>query len=174
MAAHEVLSELYTALSGERPGALLKDLWGRLAEENSFFEGLLSSCDGVRLVPGEIPKDRLFARKFDRPQPRKPGMELILSEWTFGTEELSAYSRFAIQGESPPRLFMHPDDAERLGLAGGGKAALRMDGGEVVFDLALASNMAAGLIIAPRHRQVEWRKLKGRPIVVPDDCISNA
>jgi NADH-quinone oxidoreductase subunit G len=170
-AAHDALAEVYAAISGKGPETLLEDLWGRLAEENPVFKALLSPSDGVRLIPQEISKDRFLTAKTDGPQPRKPGLELALTDWTFGTEELSAYSRFARQGETSPKLFMHPDDAARLGFAGGEKAALRADGQDVVFELALASNMAAGMIIAPRHRQADWRKLKPWPMVIPDDRI---
>jgi NADH-quinone oxidoreductase subunit G len=170
-AAHEVLAELYSAMSGEDEGTLLKDLWGWLAEENSVFKVLRSSPDGVRLIPREISKHHSFTTRMDQPRQRKPGLELILSDWTFGTEELSAYSRFARQGETSPELFMHPDDAARLGLAAGDKVALRTDREDVVFELTLASNMAARLIIAPRHRQVEWRKLTQWPMGVWEERI---
>jgi NADH-quinone oxidoreductase subunit G len=174
MAAHEVLSELYSAMSGEEPGALLKELWDWLALENPLFKAFLSSPEEILLIPDEIPEGRFFVARLDQPQPPQIGVELVLSDWTFGTEELSAYSRFARQGEDPPKLFMHPSDAERLGLIEGGKTALRVDGGDVVFELALGSNMAAGLMFAPRHRQTEWRKMKEWPMVVPDDRIRNA
>jgi NADH-quinone oxidoreductase subunit G len=170
-AAHEVVAELYAAISGKAPETLLKDLWGWLSGENPVFRALLSPSDGLRLIPREISRDRFLSAEMVEPQPRKPGLELVLIDWTFGTEELSTYSRFAKQGETSPKLFMHPDDAGRLGFAGGEKVGLRADGQDVVFELALASNMAAGMIIAPRHRQVDWRKLKQRSMIVTDDNI---
>jgi NADH-quinone oxidoreductase subunit G len=170
-AAHDVLSELYSTISGREEGILLEDLWKWLAQENSVFNALLSSPDGARLLPTKISKEDLFTTKIYQPQPKKSGVELILGDWTFGTEELSAYSRFARQGEKSPKLFMHPEDAKRLSLADGRKVALQMDGEDVVFELAFASNMAAGLMIMPRHRQVEWRKLKQWPMVFADEHI---
>ncbi|MEJ2726592.1 MAG: molybdopterin-dependent oxidoreductase, partial [Deltaproteobacteria bacterium] len=170
-AAHEVLSELYTALSGEAEGSLLKDLWGWAAEENAVFKAVISSPDGIRLVPEEISRDHFFTTQIDQSQPRKPGLELVLSDRTFGTEELSAYSRFARQGETPPRFFMHSDDAARLGLTEGEKTALYLERGEVVLELGIVSNMAAGVIVVPRHREVRWQKLEQCPAIVPDDRI---
>jgi NADH-quinone oxidoreductase subunit G len=170
-AAHDVLAELYAAISGKTPEALLIDLWGWLNGEDPVFKALLSSSDEFRLMPREISKDLFTSAKIVEQQPRKPGLELVLIDWTFGTEELSTYSRFARQGETSPKLFMHPDDADRLGFADGEKVGLRADGQDVVFELALASNMAAGMIVAPRHRQVDWRKLKQWSMVVPDDNI---
>jgi NADH-quinone oxidoreductase subunit G len=170
-AAHEVLAEIYAALSGQGPEILLKNLWGWLTEENSVFGSLLSSSDGVRLIPGESPRDHFLSAKIDEPQQGKPGLELVLTDWTFGTEELSAYSRFAREGEISPKLFMHPDDAQRLGFSGGETVALHEDGQDVVFELTLASNMAAGMIFAPRHRGGEWRKLKPWPTVSWEERI---
>ena len=170
-AAHDVLAEVYAAISGRAPEELLKDLWGWLKGENPVFQALLSSSEGTRLVPREMAGDRFLSAERVEPQPGKPGLELVLVDWTFGTEELSTYSRFATQGETSPKLFMHPDDADRLGFAHAEKVGLRADEQDVVFELALASNMAAGMIIAPRHRQVEWRKLKQWSMIVPDDHI---
>jgi NADH-quinone oxidoreductase subunit G len=170
-AAHEVLAEVYAAISGRGPETLLDNLWGWLSEENPVFRPLLSSSDGVRLMPREICGDRFLSAKIDEPQKRKPGLELVLTDWTFGTEELSAYSRFARQGEISPKLFMHPDDAQRLGFSGGETVALQGDGQDVVFELALAPNMAAGMIFAPRHRGGEWRKLKPWPTVSWEERI---
>jgi NADH-quinone oxidoreductase subunit G len=164
-AAQEVLADIYAAISGQEPETLLKNLRGRLSEENPVFRTLLSSSDGVRLMPREISMDRFLSGKIDEPPQRRPGLELVLTDWTFGTEELSAYSRFARQAETEPKLFMHPDDAQRLGFSGGETVALQEGGQDVVFELALAPNMAAGVIVAPRHHQVEWRKLKHRPSV---------
>jgi NADH-quinone oxidoreductase subunit G len=170
-AAHEVLAEIYAAISGQLPETLLKNLWGWLSEENPVFGSLLSSPDGVRLIPGESPRDRFLFANIYEPQQGKPGLELVFTDWTFGTEELSAYSRFAREGEISPKLFMHPDDAQRLGFSGGETVALHDDGQDVVFELTLASNMASGMIFAPRHHQVEWRKLKDWPTVAWEERI---
>jgi NADH-quinone oxidoreductase subunit G len=170
-AAHEVLAALYAALSGEEEGTLLKDLDGWLAEENPVFKASLSSPDGNRLLPREISNTDFLSVKIDEPPARKPGLELILTDWTFGTEALSVYSRFSRQGETAPRLFMHREDAARLGLADAERVALRTGGQDVVFELAVVSNMATGLIIAPRHRRVKWRELEPWPAVIAEDGI---
>jgi NADH-quinone oxidoreductase subunit G len=60
---------------------------------------------------------------------------------------------------------------ERLKLADQDRVALSLDRGEVVVELKIAPNMARGVIILPRHRRLEWRKLKQWPVVVPDDGI---
>jgi NADH-quinone oxidoreductase subunit G len=169
--AHDVLAELYTAVSGEADGALLKHLWEWLAEEDPVFKASALSPQGNRFLPSEISKDDFFTAKIGKPETRKEGLEVVLTEWTFGTEELSTYSRFAREGETALKIFLHPEDAARLGLAEGDKTAFYLEGGEVVVELGLASNMARGTIIVPRHRRIEWQKLKRWPTIVPDDRI---
>jgi NADH-quinone oxidoreductase subunit G len=170
-AAHDVLAELYTAISGEAEGALLKDLWDWLAEEDPVFKASVLSPERNRFLLPEISKHDFSFSKIGEPELRKEGLELVLTDRTFGTEELSAYSRFARQGETTPRLFLHPEDAARLGLEEGEKTALYLEGGEVVFELGIVPNMASGVIVVPRHRQLRWQKLKQWPTIVPDDRI---
>ena len=79
--------------------------------------------------------------------------------------------RPAREGETIPVLSMHADDASRLNLADRDRVSLRLDGGELVLELGIAANMAPGVIVLPRHRQLEWRKLKEWPTFVPDDRI---
>ena len=113
----------------------------------------------------------MFPKDFVKTLPQTEGFELLLTHRTFGTEELSAYSRPARKGESAPKLMMHPEDAGRLNLADHTLVALSLDRGEVVVELETASNMARGVIILPRHRQLEWRKLRKFPAVVTDESI---
>jgi NADH-quinone oxidoreductase subunit G len=159
-AAHEVLAELYTAISG-RDAAVLFDK----AEEDA---GCLSGAD--RLISRE-PSGDTFSSEPAPPYSGREGMELLLVDWTFGTEELSCYSRFTMKAESTPRFQMHPDDAARLGLAEGDRIAITLNGGEFSLELTLASSMARGMIIAPRHRQALWQKINEVPCVVGDQQI---
>jgi NADH-quinone oxidoreductase subunit G len=159
-AAHEVLAELYTAISG-RDAAVLFDK----AEEDA---GCLSGAD--RLISRE-PSGDTFSSEPAPPYSGREGMELLLVDWTFGTEELSCYSRFTMKAESTPRFQMHPDDAARLGLAEGDRIAITLNGGEFSLELTLASSMARRMIIAPRHRQALWQKINEVPCVVGDQQI---
>ncbi|MCB2189825.1 MAG: NADH-quinone oxidoreductase subunit NuoG [Deltaproteobacteria bacterium] len=170
-AAHEVLAELHAAISGDKEVDLLKDLRDRLSEEAPLFKDPSSSRDGIRLLQHSVREDDIFSWENEGVQPAREGLELLLTHWTFGTEELSAYSRPAREGETMPTLTMHPWDAGRLALVHGDRNSLRMGGGELALDLAVASNMAEGTILLPRHRQVEWRKLKTWPVFLPESCI---
>ena len=76
-----------------------------------------------------------------------------------------------MKAESTPYFQMHPGDAARLGLVGGDRIAMTLDGGEVSMELRLAPSMAPGVIIAPRHRQARWQKLKQGRNVITDHQI---
>jgi NADH-quinone oxidoreductase subunit G len=171
-AGQEVLAEMYAALSGRDAGDLLKDLRAWLTEEHPVFRAFPSSSDGNRFVPREVTEDDFYSARIADPGARKAGeLELVLTDWTFGTEELSAYSRFAREGEVEPSMLLHPHDAARLGLAEGDTAALDLEGGELVLPLRITSNMPPGAIIVPRHCRVTWQRLKQWPATVPDDHI---
>jgi len=170
-AAHEVLAELYGAVSGEKEGALLNGLQDWLAEKDAPLKGLSHQKDGIRVVPEGVLEDVVFSWRKSETIPQKKGLELLLTHWTFGTEQLSAHSRPARKGERAPKLMMHPEDARRLKLADKDRIALSLDRGEVVVELEIAPNMAPGVIILPRHRKLQWQKLKEWPVMVQDDGI---
>ncbi len=159
-AAHEVLSEIYAEISGQDGTPLLKDLW----EELGVAQG------AIRLLP-QVPPEDIFSSRPMPPFLGDKGMELLLTDQTFGTEELSCYSRFTIKAESAPRFQMHPGDAARLGLSSGDSMAIEVRAGEFSLELSLTTSMAPGVIIAPRHRQVRWQKFGEGPVFVTDQQI---
>src|SRR4030042_932603 len=69
-------------------------------------------------------------------------LELLLGDKTFGAEELAAYSPYIQKAEEAPRLLMHAQDAAKLGLAAGEQVILRLPGGPLTLELAVAENMA--------------------------------
>jgi NADH-quinone oxidoreductase subunit G len=85
-------------------------------------------------------------------------------DWTFGTEELSSYSELIRQAETAPILCMHPEDAERSGLGGGNRAAIHLPKGTLAVQVRISNAMASGVLVLPRHRQLDWRKLSGTPV----------
>ncbi|UCG13560.1 MAG: NADH-quinone oxidoreductase subunit NuoG [Deltaproteobacteria bacterium] len=143
-----------------------------LAEGNPVFANLPPidqfPDDGVRLGPALDVGSRfsLDWQTERHPKRNSDGLELILVDWTFGTEELSIYSPHLRQVEKEPCLSMHTSDAVRLGLSSGDKVAIRFDGGRVEASLCVAENMASGVIVMPRHRLLEWQKIKELPRIV--------
>jgi NADH-quinone oxidoreductase subunit G len=98
-------------------------------------------------------------------------LELLVVDWTFGTEELSTYSKYIQQVEKEPCLFMHPKDASRTGMKDKDRITLHLDRGPLVVELCVVDNMAPGVIIMPQHRQLPWQKMERWPLKVAVDQI---
>ena len=143
----------------------MEDLWRWTNQAHPSLAGLQTfdiPPEGFRLLPDHS-KEQAF---FPPPAPSPLGgedlnsLELLLVDWTFGTEELSSYSGHIHQVEKHPVLLMHTRDATRLGLKHGDKIVIHFDGGPLEIELAVADNMASGVMVLPRHRQISWQKLK--------------
>ncbi len=130
--------------------------------------------EGVRisLADGNVPRFSLnWLEKREKNRAPEKVLELILTEWTFGTEELSSLSPPLRELEKSPCIFMHAEVAARLGLDNGDKIGLKLDGGTVEVTLCTAENMGRGVIVLPRHRVLEWQKIKSLPRFVRHDEI---
>ncbi len=120
----KIFQELTQALSGCRDLAPV-DLWAWLGRHNPVFrqmEDLAEHPDGVRLLPAAPAGDDFAALPAPSPEPASDQLELLLVDWTFGTEELASYAPLMQEAEAPPVLLIHPDDAGRLGLGDGTRA----------------------------------------------------
>jgi NADH-quinone oxidoreductase subunit G len=171
----EILRDLAAALNPrqERPP---EDLWTWLAAENPVFAGAsagFASPDGLRLLPQAGGPPVFSLEEINQGPDSVPGghLELLLGYKTFGTEELAAYSPYIQKAEETPRLLMHAQDAAKLGLAAGEQVILRLPGGPLTLELAVAENMAPGVLVLPRHRQLDWQKLVEGPTPVPYSAI---
>jgi NADH-quinone oxidoreductase subunit G len=153
------------------------NLWDWLAgNRNPAFTRAASVSDhpeGVRLLPEEQ-RQRDFLSRPAAPAAPPPGhLELLLVEAAFGTEELAGYSPYIRQVEEAPRLFMSAADAARLGVDGG-PVALDLPRGPMIVNLRLADDLAPGVLVLPRHRQLAWQKLASWPALVPESAIRKA
>ena len=90
-------------------------------------------------------------------------LEIILTDWTFGTEELSSFSPPLRKLERSPSASIHTNDAVRLGVGRGDKIKIKLDEGDVEVDVWVEEDMAPGVMILPRHRLLEWQKIKSLP-----------
>jgi NADH-quinone oxidoreductase subunit G len=173
-AAHVALDELYAALTGEEKGKLVGDLRSWLAQESPVFEPIRSTSQalsGFRLsLQSRETPDFSIPSRGERSSGQE-GLELLLTERIFGTEELSRYSTFTQQAETAPAAFLHPEDAQRLGLSEGDRLSLTLEGGELVVALCMAATMVKGIVIIPRHRQLDWQKTNGWPVRLRDEQI---
>ncbi len=165
-----MLDELYRSLGSHERKPLTAEFGDWKVENRSALEDSSLVFVGDRVFSKDAP-DKLFSSKITPTEPREKGMEVLFVDWTFGTEELSGYSRIAQEGETPPKLVLHPDDAARLGLVEGEKAALRFDAGETILEVGIATNMASGVIVVPGHRLLERQVSAQQPTLVPDNRI---
>ena len=169
--AWEILADLAGALSGR--DVSWRDLWQQVAEDVPALS-LVPPLDeipeaGIRLTAAtspESPRSRAGAPHVE-PSDRADGnLELILVEWTFGTEELSSLSPHLEKVEKSPCLLMQADDAARWGLEDGDRVSLQMSGGAIEVPLSVKEKMAKGIVFLPRHRCLQWRNVKTSPVLV--------
>jgi len=52
---------------------------------------------------------------------------------------------------------MHPKDATDMGLIDGERVIIRSDSGNLEIKLRVVANMAAGVLVVPRHRKISWQ-----------------
>jgi anaerobic selenocysteine-containing dehydrogenase len=149
-----------------------------LAERFPAFETMLSSKEGEGGVQALPETSRSQSTMPDHPnvgdQPQSPpagDFELLLVEWTFGTEEFSAYSNHMQAVEKAPELLMHARDASRLGLSSGDTVSLDLPGGTIHVRLNICENMAPGVMVLPRHHRLAWQKLAEIPVMLPETGI---
>jgi hypothetical protein len=86
------------------------------------------------------------------------GIILLLVDWTFGTEPLSAISSTLTQVGTSPAASLHPDTAERLGLADEKRITLSTGGAQLSVSLQVDPRMAPGVMVMPRHQQLDWQR----------------
>jgi NADH-quinone oxidoreductase subunit G len=181
-AAWKILGELAEAMlvEGKKvfPPKSIEDLWRWMIQAHPSFAGLQPFAvppEGFRLLPDHSKEQAFFPPPAPSPSKGDGGdsnfLELLLVEWTFGTEELASYSECIHQVEKNPVLFMHTQDATRLGLKHKGRVVVYFDGGPLEIELAVADNMALGVMVLPRHRQLAGQKLKDIPARVPVEWI---
>lgn len=167
-AAWQTLAEMLGAfrVSGELKTITRDRLWTWMAKENPVFSDL---GDGVRVGPGQGDKN-LFSLGWMAQEEKdtiaQDQLELLVVDWTFGTEELSNFSNPIQQVEREPVLLIHAKDASKAGLRDGEKANLRLEKGLLEVKVSICENMAPGSIVLPRHHQLQWQKLGTVPAVV--------
>jgi NADH-quinone oxidoreductase subunit G len=139
------------------------DIWQWLAKTESGFEAL----PGIAKIPPEGARFFQAPRPAERFVPVRPNggphsddqLEVMAVERTFGTEELSAYSACLTELASTPGIFINPMDAKQLNLTDGDRVSIELNSGAVEARLQVAANMAAGTLVIPRHKDLDWQKM---------------
>jgi NADH-quinone oxidoreductase subunit G len=173
--AWKILSEISSAMTGpEGEGGPVsrEEVWAWLKKEYPAFAGVNPSDgepDGVRVMLSREKSDRVSYQPLSLSEEK--GLCLIFSDWTFGTEELAAYSKYIREVEKIPFLLIHPEDASRAGVVDNEKCTLELAGGPLEALVHVAETMAPGVIVLPKHRSLAWQKLKKWPVKVSIDQI---
>jgi NADH-quinone oxidoreductase subunit G len=175
-----ILAKLANAMSltgGERLSLSRGELWNWITKEFIAFSDVPFAnepSDTFRVDLGQG-KEKPFASDqripSEKKRPEDNELELLMADWTFGTEELSTYSEYIQQVEKEPYLLMHPEDASRTGMKDKERITLHLDRGPLEVGLRVADNIAPGVIILPKHRQLRWQQMGRRPLKVGVDRI---
>jgi len=168
--AWQILAELAgtDADNEERPGNFC---WDIVADGAPNLEGLRQlpyPADGLRIIPETAPT-LIFSISAPQETRKNPEglLEVLLVDRTFGTEELAGYSEIISQVEEPPCVYMHAEDAQKAGLADGDRVVMHLDRGALEMPLSVSEDMAKGIVILPRHRRLDWQKMKYYPEMLP-------
>ena len=124
------------------------------------------SGDGRRISLSDDPPPHFsfsWQGEINKGKGTNDSLEVIRTDWTFGTEELSSFSPPLRKLERMPCVSMHTKDAARLGLSHGDKVRMRLDVGHVEVDVCVEEQMAPGVLVLPRHRLLEWQRIKSLP-----------
>ncbi|HYA43221.1 MAG TPA: NADH-quinone oxidoreductase subunit NuoG [Syntrophobacteraceae bacterium] len=100
------------------------------------------------------------------------GLELLMVEWMFGTSEFSAWSDSLDAAGSEPYMSMNPKDAESVGICDGDRVSLELDNGSLEIMVSVSHGTAEGVLVVPRHRSLDWRKMKDFSVRVLPGKIS--
>lgn len=175
-AAWEVLDALMEALVPVAEGTWREDPWEVLKQEIPLlasWNGGQHPADGLHVVP-EKRAGAAVALPLDteaRASSSEESLQLLLVDWTFGTEELSQYAAVMRQVEGEPFLCMHPGDADRCGLAHGDALEVQLEVGSIRAPLKVRENMARGVMVLPRHGRIQWQELRNLSGRVPFEHI---
>ncbi len=162
--ADRLIAELGQVLSGDGE-VFSDDPWKNLtADIAPFFKyrHLDAPPENVRILPDESSVFEGNREPQSDGDAEAEGLQIIYTEWIFGTEELAAFSKTLRPAEKEPFVCLHSDDAAPLGI--GQNDPVRIDfGGDCVLEsrAKLFDRMARGVLVIPRHYRLDW-KISGR------------
>jgi NADH-quinone oxidoreductase subunit G len=130
----------------------------------------LGGSVGRRIVPdkteGRPPVDR-------PPDERGAGdITLLLVDWTFGTETLSALSPTLAEITPAPSARMHPETRDRLGLDENQRLSVSTSGGQFTLAQIIDRRVAPGVVVIPRHHRLHWQIVADTRVVLKASQLS--
>jgi NADH-quinone oxidoreductase subunit G len=155
-----------------------QSIWKLLSDGIPEFSDVASADQipehGFHLGAGVNPDLRFtldWVREKEHSPDRDDGFELLLTDWTFGTEELSSLSQCLIELEREPCLVMHTVDAQHLGFAEGDFVEITTELGSLQVMVALTQAMAPGVLCLPCNPRLPWRIFKDMKITIKREQI---
>lgn len=154
-------------------------VWSAITEEIPELAVLKSEeypFDNIRVLPAQskpVDSPPSAARRGAKRRP-DDSFELLLVDWMFGTDELSAYSDTIQPIVKEPCMYLHTLDASQFGISDGDTVRLQLDRGSLEAPAKVIDKMAQGIIILPRHWNLPWQLIQSVPCMVPPGNIEKA
>jgi NADH-quinone oxidoreductase subunit G len=124
--------------------------------------GIALSGDGLRVILKDQATEPFKPILPPAPAAKSDELEVLLTEHTFGTEELSSYSACLEEVQDKPFAGLHPGDAASIGVRDGDRVAVNAGASAVKLDVKVFDNMAAGVMVVPRLRGLSGQTLAKR------------
>ena len=163
-----------------------------MAEENKLQTSIYQLL--VDIVPGmaQIPKnedfsddgilvhsggqtDQRFMSDIPGQSEDQPGnsekLKIVFTDLTFGTEMLASQSACLQQLEPEPAILIHSSEASIMGLIDGDFISIETKSGKLEAKLKVVENMAAGVLVVPRHRKLTWQIFESCKFRISRDLI---
>jgi NADH-quinone oxidoreductase subunit G len=168
-------SDLQVKLETQTPAAfhyqVLLDIIPELADVNLTVE---FPDEGHRLNTGaktDLRFTTVFSSRPEENEGNTGNLKIILTDLTFGSEVLSAHSGCLRELEPEPTVMMHISEAHSLDLVNGDSVCIQTKRGNFEVKLKVVENMAAGVLVVPRHHKLSWQIFKTGVLRISRDQI---
>jgi NADH-quinone oxidoreductase subunit G len=149
-----------TALAGEAGADPVQQLKTALADFHPAVNPTPAETAGQRIDLHAISHARVESGAPTLPADKDvpaDAIVLLLVDWTFGTETLSAMAPALNKVEAAPVARLHPGTITNLGLAEGKPVTISMNTGRLTVPVQADARMAPGVMVIPRHHRLEWQ-----------------
>jgi hypothetical protein len=85
------------------------------------------------------------------------GIMILLVDWTFGTDTLSAMTPALNKVACSPVGYMHSETISLLGLIADQPVTVSINGSRLTLDVQADQSMAPGVMVIPRHHLLDWQ-----------------
>jgi len=135
---------------------------GSIPQLAELADGAALPEEGLRLTSKNVSAYRFHSGLPPAASADPNEIEIILSERTFGTEELSSYSACLETLEDEPFAGLHRKEADSIGIRDGDRIAIRTANASVELAVKVFDHMAPCAMVVPRLRSLPWQVLGKR------------